>query len=434
MNKNNIKETRSIMEFVDKINEKEYEKFMEAHKEQAHFLQSLEWMKVSAYKGLVPHLVGIKDKHKLIATAILLQKKLPLGYSYFQIPRGFTMDYTNYELLDFFTKEIDKYTKKHKSIYIKIDPDLKLHNIDHDGKVLGGKNNYELIEHMQKIGYKHLGYNKFFERSYPRYTFRINLDDDKENIIERFHQSSRQRIKKAEIFGVKVYQGNKDDINKFYDLMVKTEKKKDFYSHNLAFYQYFYDTFKQNNHVKLYVAEINIDESLNKIDEEIINLKQNLQNNSNLNKNQKQTLNKQIEGFEKSKEEFIETKKETGNQVVLSAYMIVQYGEKCWTLYSCNEPKVRNAYGNYLIYKTQVLDACEEGYKIFDAFGTIGEPKSDKTLAGIHEFKKKFGGEYIEFIGEFDFIQKKGLYFLFTKLVPYYRKFMNKRLKKTSQK
>ena len=214
--------------------------------------------------------------------------------------------------------------------------------------------------------------------------------------------------------------------------MVKTEKKKDFYSHNLAFYQYFYETFKKNNHVTLYIAEINIQETLIKIDEEINKLKQELENGTNLNKNQKQTLNKQIEGFEKSKEEFQETKKETGNEVLLSAYMIVKYGKKCWTLYSCNEPKVRNAYGNYLIYKTQVIDAHNDGYKIFDAFGTIGDTKTNPSLVGLHEFKKKFGGEYIEFIGEFDYIQKKVLYFLFTKLVPYYRKFINKRLKKAS--
>ena len=387
-------------------------------------------MKVSKYKGLIPHLVGVEKEGKLIATALMLQKKLPLGYSYFQIPRGFTMNYEDTKLLDFFTKEINNYTKKFKSIYIKIDPDLKLHNISHDGDVLEGKSNYQLVEYMQSLGYKHLGYNKFFERSYPRYTFRINLEDDIETITSRFHQSSRQRIKKAETFGVKVYEGTLDDVKKFYDLMVKTEKKKDFYSHNLDFYKYFYQTFKEKNHVTLYVAEINIDETNLKIENELKKLNEELENGTNLNKNQKQTLNKQIEGYEKSKQEFIDIKNEMGNNIVLSSYMIVKYGEKCWTLYSCNEPKVRNAYGNYLIYKNQVIDAHNEGFKIFDAFGTIGDPKSDKSLVGLHEFKKKFGGEYIEFIGEFDFIQKKLVYLLFTKLVPYYRKFINKQLKR----
>ncbi len=418
------------MKFVENIKEEDYELFMQEMNEQAHFLQSIEWMKVSKYKGLIPHLVGITENGKIIATSLMLQKKLPLGYSYFQIPRGFTMNYKNKKLLDFFTKEINKYTKKFKSIYIKIDPDLQLHKLNHDGNIIEGENNYNLIEYMQSLGYKHLGYNKFFERSYPRYTFRINIEDDIETITSRFHQSSKQRIKKAETFGIKIYEGNLNDVEKFHQLMVKTEKKKDFYSHNLDFYKYFYQTFKEKNHVTLYIAEIDINETNIKIDEELKRLKSELENSINLNKNQKQTLTKQIEGYENSKQEFIDIQKQIGNNIILSSYMIVKYGKKCWTLYSCNEPKVRNAYGNYLIYKTQVINAHNEGYKIFDAFGTIGDPKADKNLAGLHEFKKKFGGEYIEFIGEFDFIQKKLLYFLFTKLVPYYRKFINKQLKR----
>ena len=37
-----------------------------------------------------------------------------MGYSYFYIPRGYVIDYDNYELLKYFTKCIDDFTKKHK--------------------------------------------------------------------------------------------------------------------------------------------------------------------------------------------------------------------------------------------------------------------------------------------------------------------------------
>ena len=43
-------------------------------------------------------------------------------------------------------------------------------------------------------------------------------------------------------------------------------------------------------------------------------------------------------------------------------------------------------------------------------------------MIGLHEFKKKFGGEYTEFIGEFDYITNPLMYFVFIKLVPLYRK------------
>ena len=49
---------------------------------------------------------------------------------------------------------------------------------------------------------------------------------------------------------------------------------------------------------------------------------------------------------------------------------------------------------------------------------------------GLHEFKKKFGGDYVEFIGEFDYKTNHLMYFVFTKLVPLYRKIIKKKSKK----
>ena len=54
----------------------------------------------------------------------------------------------------------------------------------------------------------------------------------------------------------------------------------------------------------------------------------------------------------------------------------------------------------------------------------------DNPRLGLHEFKKKFGGDYIEFMGEFDYVLKPLYYFAFTKLVPIYRNYIKKRKKK----
>ena len=49
-------------------------------------------------KWKIPHYIGIKNKSgKLIGTALLLEKKTPLGFSYMYAPRGFTIDYNNKE-------------------------------------------------------------------------------------------------------------------------------------------------------------------------------------------------------------------------------------------------------------------------------------------------------------------------------------------------
>ena len=91
-----------------------------------------------------------------------------------------------------------------------------------------------------------------------------------------------------------------------------------------------------------------------------------------------------------------------------------------------------NLNANYLCYFEIMKDAYNEGYKLMDCFGTCGIPNPDKSnpIFGIHSFKKRLGGEYTEFIGEFDLVTNKFMYFLFQKLVPIRRKFVRKLLRK----
>ena len=49
-------------------------------------------------------------------------------------------------------------------------------------------------------------------------------------------------------------------------------------------------------------------------------------------------------------------------------------------------------------------------------------PDKNNPIYGIHSFKKRLGGEYTEFIGEFDLITNKFMYFMFKTLIPIYRK------------
>ena len=79
------------------LEKKEFEKFTSNH-EKSHFLHSYAWGEVSKTRGLTPHYLGVKEDDKVVATALLLEKKLILGYTYFYIPRGFTLDYSNKEL------------------------------------------------------------------------------------------------------------------------------------------------------------------------------------------------------------------------------------------------------------------------------------------------------------------------------------------------
>ena len=74
------------MKLIENVAKEKYESFVKKHKK-AHFLQSYAWGEFSKKeKNLIPHYVGLMDKNKLVATALLLEKKLPMGLSYFYVP------------------------------------------------------------------------------------------------------------------------------------------------------------------------------------------------------------------------------------------------------------------------------------------------------------------------------------------------------------
>ena len=102
------------MIFVENIPKEEYDTFTKNHLK-SHFLQSYDWGEFARReKNFIPHYVGLKEDDKLVATALLLQKKLPLGLSYLYSPRGFVVDFQNFELLKTFTQEIKKFAKSTK--------------------------------------------------------------------------------------------------------------------------------------------------------------------------------------------------------------------------------------------------------------------------------------------------------------------------------
>ena len=157
----------------------------------------------------------------------------------------------------------------------------------------------------------------------------------------------------------------------------------------------------------------------------------------NLSKSQhtkKQEIEKRKNKIESDIKRYQEIDKENPSPLVLSAHFIIEYGDKAWVLYAGNHNLLTDTYTNYKTYKEHFEYCFHKHLKVYDQFGTIGDLRSDNPLLGLHEFKKKFGGNYIEFIGEFDYVIHPFFYVVFTKLVPFYRNFVKKIAKKKREK
>lgn len=416
------------MKFITNINKSEYESFVKKHNK-SHFLQSHAWGEFSKLsKNLTPHYVGLKDnKNKLIATALLLEKKLPLGFSYFYSPRGFVIDFSDKELLSFFVKEIKNYIKNYKAIFLKIDPDIIWSKNNYDNEDIKiDESSKKIFESLTSLEFKHQGFTKNFETMQPRYTFRIDFNKPYEEIENNFSKTTKQRIKKATSLDTIVKIGNIKDIETFNNLMTITENRKDFVSHDLDYYKNLYKIYNEENSFNIFLGSINLNNIIKKYEDElkIFNDELELLPKENLSKsqnNKKKELEKTIKSHKISINEYKKAKEENGSEIVLNGHAIIEYGDKAWVLYAGNHNILTSTYSNYKTYEEHIKYCYNKGIKMYDQFGTTGDLSKDNPRLGLHEFKKKFGGDYIEFIGEFDLVTNKIMYFIFTKLVPIYR-------------
>lgn len=414
------------MKFITDIDINEYEDFV-LNSNKSHFMQSHYFGEIMKYKNFTPYYVGLKENDKLVATALLLKKKLLGNYCYFYCPRGYIIDYSNYKLLNTFTNYIKKFAKKNKALFVKIDPDVKLHDLDQDGNVLGNSHE-KLVDYLKMLGYKHKGFNTEFVNEQPRFTFRLDINKSLDDIYKNIHPTTRKILNKGNQYHLNMYKGSIEDIPKFYETMKDTAVREHLHLTPMEYYKNFYAILNKQNMSDLYIVEVDIhdliityEKNLEYLELELKNLDDPKYKNKEKQENIKKDL---INKIDKTKKEidFIHTIEK--EHIILSSIITVKYGDKVWTIHGGNSNILRELNSNYLLYYQIIKDAHEEGYKIVDFFGTSGIANPDKSnpIFGIHSFKKRFGGEYTELIGEFDLVIHKLMYYAYKKLLPVYRK------------
>ena len=420
-----------------------YDEYVKNHHLKAHFLQSYAWGQFAKKeKKQTPFYVGlVDDNDNILGAALLLQKHLPLGFSYFYSPRGFVINFADENLLKEFSLKTIEFVKSKKGIFLKIDPDLIWNEEDYNGNKVEPKYDCKRIfDNLKEIGFKHLGFTKNFETTQPRYTFRIDLDNSFEDIESRFSKTVKQRINKGTNLGTMVRIGTIDDIKEFSQLMDMTEDRKDFVSHDYKYYKSLYEIYNKYGTMNLFIGSINTKNVIKKYNSEKKELKDKLKilnekdNLSTANQKKKKEMEMRIEKLNEYIDEYKEAQDKYGDTITLNSHVIIEYGDKAWTLYAGNHNVLTSSQSNYKVYYEHIKYCHDKGIKYYDHFGTIGDLDKKNPRYGLHIFKKSFGGNYIEFIGEFDYIINPIMYFFFTKLVPFYRKLVRTMAKRNIKK
>lgn len=396
------------MEFVI-LNEKEFKDFS-LHNSQSNFMQTVELGNLRINNGINIDYVGVKKGNKIVAASLLEEEPTIFGKKIFYAPRGFLIDYHDKELLTFFVNNLKKFVKSKNGFKITIDPNVVYQIRNSDGSIIDEKlKDVETFENLTSLGFKHFGFNLYLEARQVRFAYRMLLDKPYELKKMEFSKSTKKNLELTYQKGLSVRIGNQDDLEKMEYLFENTATKKDFYYRKLDYYKEMYKY--MGNLMTIYFAFLdpdkyleaaarNLDDEKSK-NKEIIEKMKKDNVGSKLIK-QKEVSDNRLIKLQEELEEAQKFKLDNPKGKDIACLLSMWNGNEYLTLTSGSLEKYRKFTPKYAMYDAHIKDAYKNGYSSCNFYGISGNfEKENNPLYGVYEFKRGFGGNVIEYIGEF---------------------------------
>lgn len=204
-----------------------------------------------------------------------------------------------------------------------------------------------------------------FGGTQPKCVMQLDLDMSIDDLLASFKPKWRYNIRLAEKKGVTVrIDCGKDDLKAFYELLKDTCKRDGFLVRDYSYFEDMWDALVPAGYMKLALT-------------------------------------------------FFEGKPISG----ALAYI---FGDKAWYTYGASSNEYRNVMPNHLMQWTLIQWAKESGCKWYD-FRGVSPKKGDGTdehLEGLNRFKEGFSPRFVEYIGEYDLVLSKPLYWLWNVAKP----------------
>lgn len=372
-----------------------------------HFMQSTAWgefEKVTNY--VTPHYLGLVDEdNDIIAATLLLEEHLPLNCSNLYAPRGFVIDYKNKRTLRIFTNKLKDFAKSRKATSIRINPSISTED--------------EELNNLKDLGYKRNSNIKLLE-----YTYKIDLTKEQKEIEKSYSENVKSNLKDTEKYDAELIVGSQKDLEEFFQLQN---------NQNNDYYETIYDIFSNNEHtkVKLFLGKLHITKTIKILEKELVrvnnqiaiipidNLDASSKERLTTLRNQKNKINDDLKRFKQYKLEY-------GNSLTISATLTMEQKDKVWILSEANNQVLLDTKLNYRIYNEYIKYYKNNSFNLFNQLSPL------ECSPSFNEFKKEFGGEFIEYAGDYVLVTNHITNFIQNKLIPLFNKFKKEDIDETS--
>ena len=379
--------------------------------------QTIEYAFTMQNQGYEAMFIGLMDGNYLRAASLVLVYKVN-GFKYGLAPRGFLIDYNDDELVANFTRLIKKFLGKRDIVAVKINPMIIRNIYDSSGKIIFNNNYYEsTFQKLNKLGYFHLGYNNYFEALKPRFEARINLDLNYIQLFGNMDKGTRNKIRKANRDGIKVYLGDKNDLKYLY---LHTKGK---YPRDLEYFSSLYDYFDKNGLIDFYYSKLDTTEYLkytqSKYTEFLSKSKELSHSLINNGKSSDKIISKKLyydQNVVKYRNQLAEATdylKEFPNGIIISSALVIRWQDEVYVVMDGYDDNYRKFGAKQLLFWKLIGRYAKLGFKKLNLGGVSNINKPDNKYKGLNEFKMSFHSNIIEYIGDFELITNNPLYFMY---------------------
>ncbi len=387
------------------LTKKEFDQFALNHP-LGSFQQTSFWGRFMEGDKFHAYYVGGFIKEHIVGACLLLsyerkKDKIRIFYS----PRGFLIDYKNEELLKEFTEEVKKFIIEKHGVFLKIDPYILVRDRDNEGNIIEGGVYNDFVE----VNLTNANFIKVNDRIQPKWLSRINLKDKNiDDIFNNFSPKARQTVRRNERLGFKVRDFDFKDIDKFMDIINEERKKYRTIVPTKTFYEELKQSFDGN--IQLKEVYFKNDEVISNIDKMIIDVNKEKEIRINNYHSSKMTAEyfidkeledeKEIKRLNSLKEYF----SKCSDDVSMGIYMFITIGNEVVALNGGIVDEYNKLDASYTLHYEMIKYAINNGYKYYNLYEIGNITDDNNKLKNSYNYKKNFGGEVVELVGEYDLV------------------------------
>lgn len=202
---------------------------------------------------------------------------------------------------------------------------------------------------------KALGFIKAFEEVQPKWRQIVDISPPEDEILSQMKQKGRYNIKVAQKHNVEIKKGP-ENLKTFYTLYQETVKREKITGRSLNYFKNLVDNFSETDYLEIYLATYQ-------------------------------------------------------NEPVAGALVTFYDGLASYT-YGGSSRSHKEVMAPYLLHWKIIQDAKARGCKKYDLLGRT-KPGEEGKWGGVTRFKEQLGGEAVEILGSYDFVNQPTLYKLF---------------------